>query len=146
MRLEARQQQVQEEEEREETAAIVGVAESKNDGGKKTAHEKQERSLLGKASGAVKGVLNAVMATATLASVLLAAETIWELQGQPLTFANAIPTLTKLLPLTGIGVFGTAQLIGMVARVVRVIVTLPIMVSGTWVILQNVPQVRYGRR
>lgn len=99
--------------------------------------------MLGKVGDATKAAFNAVMAAATLASLLLAAETIWELHGTPLTFANALPTLTKLLPLTGIGVFGAAQLVGVVARVIRVIVTLPIMVSGTWVILQSVPQV-YG--
>ena len=81
------------------------------------------------------------MAAGTIASLLLAAETLWELHGTPLTLSNAVPTLSKLLPLTGIGVFGAAQLVGLVARVVRVIVTLPIMLSGTWVILQNAPKV-----
>lgn len=101
----------------------------------------KEKSVLGKAGDAIKAAFNAVMAAGTLASLVLAAETIWELHGTPLTFANALPTLTKLLPLTGIGVLGAAQLVGVVARVTRVIVTLPIMVSGTWVILQSVPQV-----
>lgn len=103
----------------------------------------ERKSVLGKAGDAAKTAFNAIMAAATLASVALAAETIWELHGTPLTFANAVPILTKLLPLTGIGVFGVVQLVGLVARIVRVVLTLPIMISGIWVILQNVPQVRY---
>lgn len=103
--------------------------------------QKKDKSVLGKVGDATKTAFNAVMGAATLASLLLAAETIWELQGTPLTFANALPTITKLLPLTGLGVFGAAQLVGLAARVIRVIVTLPIMISGTWVILQNIPQV-----
>lgn len=89
----------------------------------------------------MKTAFNLFMGAATLFSVVLAAQTLWELQGTPLTLTNAVPTLSKLLPLTGIGVFGAAQLVGLIARVVRVIITLPIMLSGTWVILQNAPQV-----
>ena len=112
-------------------------------GGKKTrAGNEKEKSVLGKAGDAAKTTFNALMAAGTVASLLLAAETLWELHGTPLTLSNAVPTLSKLLPLTGIGVFGAAQLVGLVARVVRVIVTLPIMLSGTWVILQNAPKVR----
>ena len=117
-------------------------------GGKKTrAGNEKEKSVLGKAGDAAKTTFNALMAAGTVASLLLAAETLWELHGTPLTLSNAVPTLSKLLPLTGIGVFGAAQLVGLVARVVRVIVTLPIMLSGTWVILQNAPKVRvFGGR
>lgn len=103
--------------------------------------EEQEKSVLGKAGDAMKVAFNAVMAASTVVSIVLAAEAFWQLHGAPLTLSNAVPTLTKLLPLTGIGVFGAAQLVGVVARVVRVIVTLPIMLSGTWVILQNAPKV-----
>lgn len=120
-----------------EKASPSKVNKRRNRGDKK----KEEKSPLGKAGDAAKTAFNAVMAVGTLASLLLAAETLWELQGTPLTLANAIPTLTRLLPLTGIGVFGAAQLVGLVARVVRVVVTLPIMLSGTWVILRNAPQV-----
>ena len=118
---------------------------------KKTRAEKRKsgksKSVLGKAGDAAKATFNAVMAAGTVVSLLLAAQTLWELQGTPLTLSNAVPTLSKLLPLTGIGVFGAAQLVGLVARVTRVIVTLPIMLSGTWVILQNAPKVgtRRGR-
>lgn len=102
--------------------------------------------MLGKAGDAAKATFNALMAAGTVASLLLAAETLWELHGTPLTLSNAVPTLGKLLPLTGIGVFGAAQLVGLVARVARVIVTLPIMLSGTWVILQNAPKVGVRQR
>ena len=104
--------------------------------------EKREKSALGKFGDGAKAVFNGVMSAVTLASLLLAAETLWELRGTPLTLSNAVPTLTKLLPATGIGMFGAVQVVGLAARVVRVIVTLPIMLSGTWVILQNVPRVR----
>lgn len=104
----------------------------------------EEKGVLGKAGDAAKATFNAFMAAGTIASVVLAAETLWELHGTPLTLTNAVPTLAKLLPLTGIGVFGAAQLVGLVARVVRLIVTLPIMLSGSWVILKNAPQVRAG--
>ena len=97
--------------------------------------------MLGKAGDALKATFNIFMAASTVVSLALAAEAIWQLHGTQLTLSNAVPTLTKLLPLTGIGVFGAAQLVGLVARVVRVIVTLPIMLSGTWVILQNAPKV-----
>lgn len=103
--------------------------------------EQERKSILARVGIATRTTFNAFMGAATLASIILAAQTIWELQGTPLTLTNAVPTLTKLLPLTGIGVFGAAQLVGLVARVVRVIITLPIMISGTWVILQNAPQV-----
>lgn len=106
--------------------------------------QKQDKSLLGKAGDKMKTTFNAFMVVSTVASLLLAAETLWELQGTPLTLSTAIPTLSKLLPLTGIGVFGAAQLVGLVARVIKVVVTLPIMLSGTWVVLQNAPQVGVG--
>ncbi|CAM9923445.1 unnamed protein product, partial [Ectocarpus sp. 8 AP-2014] len=114
-----------------------GSRETKNKGEKKEGG----KPVLEKAGNALKAAFNAFMAASTLASLVLAAEAVWQLHGAPLTLSNAVPTLTKLLPLTGIGVFGAAQLVGLVARVVRVIVTLPIMVSGTWVILQNAPKV-----
>ncbi|CAM9119870.1 unnamed protein product [Ectocarpus sp. 4 AP-2014] len=113
-----------------------GSRETKNKGGKKEGG----KLVLEKAGNALKAAFNAFMAASTLASLALAAEAVWQLHGAPLTLSNAVPTLTKLLPLTGIGVFGAAQLVGLVARVVRVIVTLPVMVSGTWVILQNAPK------
>lgn len=106
-------------------------------------NNKKEKSVLGKAGDALKATFNAFMAASTVLSLVLAAEALWQLHGTPLTLSNAVPTLTKLIPLTGLGVFGAAQLVGLVARVVRVIVTLPIMLSGTWVILQNAPKVRY---
>lgn len=102
--------------------------------------KEEEKSMLGKVGEGAKMTFNTVMGVSTLVSLLLAAEALWELRGTPLTLSNAVPTLTKLLPATGIGVFGAAQVVGLVARVARVIVTLPIMISGTWVILQNVPQ------
>lgn len=116
----------------------------KKGGERKKKNAGQEKGVLGKAGDAAKATFNALMAAGTVASLVLAAETLWELHGTPLTLTNAVPTLTKLLPLTGIGVFGAAQLVGLAARVVRVIVTLPIMLSGTWVILKNVPQVSLG--
>lgn len=103
--------------------------------------KEEEKSMLGRVGEGARMVFNTVMGVSTLVSLLLAAEALWELRGTPLTLSNAVPTLTKLLPATGIGVFGAAQVVGLVARVTRVIVTLPIMISGTWVILQNVPQV-----
>lgn len=103
--------------------------------------DKNNKSVLGKAGDALKATFNVFMAASTVVSLALAAEALWQLHGTQLTLSNAVPTLTKLLPLTGIGVFGAAQLVGLVARVVRVIVTLPIMLSGTWVILQNAPKV-----
>ncbi|CAM9195187.1 unnamed protein product, partial [Discosporangium mesarthrocarpum] len=71
---------------------------------------------------------------------VLAAESLWRLQNTQLTLSNVVPTVVNLLPLTGIGVFGAAQILGLVTRITRVIVTLPILISGTWVILQNLPQ------
>ncbi|CBJ26619.1 hypothetical protein Esi_0035_0132 [Ectocarpus siliculosus] len=118
-----------------------GSRETKNKGG----GEEGGKPVLEKAGNALKAAFNAFMAASTLASLVLAAEAVWQLHGAPLTLSNAVPTLTKLLPLTGIGVFGAAQLVGLVARVVRVIVTLPVMVSGTWVILQNAPKQTRGR-
>lgn len=109
--------------------------------GDKKKKEKKDKSVLGKAGDALKATFNVFMAASTVVSLALAAEAVWQLHGTQLTLSNAVPTLTKLLPLTGIGVFGAAQLVGLVARVVRVIVTLPIMLSGTWVILQNAPKV-----
>lgn len=112
---------------------------------KKGLDDNKKKSALGKAGDAIKATFNAFMAASTVVSIALAAEAFWQLHGTPLTLSNAVPTLTKLLPLTGIGVFGAAQLVGVVARVVRVIVTLPIMLSGAWVILQNAPKVgRFG--
>eukprot|EP00903_Cladosiphon_okamuranus_P019807 g18205.t1 len=110
----------------------------KGDKGKK--EQEKDRSVLGKAGDALKVTFNVFMAASTVLSLALAAEAIWQLHGTQLTLSNVVPTLTKLLPLTGIGVFGAAQLVGLVARVVRVIVTLPVMLSGTWVILQNAPK------
>ncbi len=109
---------------------------------RKKKEAKKEKSVFGKAGDALKSAFNVFMAASTVLSLALAAEALWQLHGTQLTLSNAVPTLTKLLPLTGIGVFGAAQLVGLVARVVRVIVTLPIMLSGTWVILQNAPKVR----
>ncbi|CAM9751768.1 unnamed protein product [Ectocarpus fasciculatus] len=120
-----------------------GSRETKNKVGQ-VGKEQGGKPVLEKAGNALKAAFNAFMAASTLASLALAAEAVWQLHGAPLTLSNAVPTLTKLLPLTGIGVFGAAQLVGLVARVVRVIVTLPVMVSGTWVILQNAPKVYVG--
>eukprot|EP00752_Nemacystus_decipiens_P014686 g13082.t1 len=106
----------------------------------KAGKKEKEKSVMGRAGDALKATFNAFMAASTVVSLALAAEAIWQLHGTQLTLSNAVPTLTKLIPLTGIGVFGAAQLVGLVARVVRVIVTLPIMLSGTWVILQNAPK------
>lgn len=121
-------------------AAAAGETVKRRKKNKKGLDEK-EKSVLGKAGDAMKATFNAFMAVSTVVSIVLAAEAFWQLHGAPLTLSNAVPTLTKLLPLTGIGVFGAAQLVGVVARVVRVIVTLPVMLSGTWVILQNAPKV-----
>lgn len=108
---------------------------------KKKGDKNKEKSVLGKAGDAVKATFNVFMAASTVASVALAVEAVWQLHGTQLTLSNAVPTLAKLLPLTGIGAFGAAQLVGLMARVVRVVVTLPVMLSGTWVILQNAPKV-----
>lgn len=139
------QQQLEEPTERtQELEVNDSHVEGSQDQGQANRHaeDRPQKSLLGKAGDVARNTFNAFMGAATLASIILAAQTLWELHGTPLTLTNAIPTLSKLLPLTGIGVFGAAQLVGLIARVIRVIVTLPIMISGTWVILQNAPQVR----
>ncbi|CAN0401196.1 unnamed protein product, partial [Scytosiphon promiscuus] len=120
--------------------AAAGLDAAGTPGARKAENKKKDKSVLGKAGDALKATFNTFMAASTVLSLFLAAEALWQLHGTPLTLSNAVPTLTKLIPLTGLGVFGAAQLVGLVARVVRVIVTLPIMVSGTWVILQNAPK------
>lgn len=76
---------------------------------------------------------------ATVASVILAIDSLLKLRTQSITVENLIPTLTNLLPLAGFGVFGVLRIVAVATRILRVILTIPIILGGAYLAAPSIP-------
>jgi hypothetical protein len=97
--------------------------------------EKNEGGLAGKVSSLVR---LAVGLTA-LYSVAMAVSSLIALKTQPASLQTVLPAIGNLVPIAVFGAAGTLQVLGAIARLMRILVAIPVVLGGAYLALPSVP-------
>jgi hypothetical protein len=98
-----------------------------------------EKNALQRTGDVVTTAWKSVLLVVTISSVVLAVDSVIKLRSQPITLTTLGPALGNLLPLAAFGFAGALRLAGLVVRVVRVLVTVPVVLGGAYLAAPSVP-------
>jgi hypothetical protein len=98
-----------------------------------------EKNALQRTGDVVATAWKGVLLVVTVSSVVLAVDSVIKLRSQPITLTTLGPALGNLLPLAAFGFAGVLRLAGLVVRVVRVLVTVPVVLGGAYLAAPSVP-------
>ncbi|KAG5191472.1 hypothetical protein JKP88DRAFT_231144 [Tribonema minus] len=110
-------------------------AKSKRGKKTKTASSDNDESSTRSIGEVVRSAWNGLLVALTVASVVLAVDAVVKLKTQPIT----LDTLGNLLPLAAFGVAGAARLVAVLLRLVRVLVTVPVVLGGAYLAAPSIP-------
>jgi hypothetical protein len=114
-------------------------AKKKKKKGKDDADVEAEKNALQRTGDVVATAWKGVLLVVTISSVMLAVDSVIKLRSQPITLTTLGPALGNLLPLAAFGFAGALRLAGLVVRVVRVLVTVPVVLGGAYLAAPSVP-------
>jgi len=78
--------------------------------------------------------------TAIIISVVLAAQSIYKLTQEPITLATLLPAMGNLLPFAAIGYIGAVRLVTAAVRLIRIVLSVPIVLGGSYYLLPELPK------
>ncbi|CAM9755826.1 unnamed protein product [Phaeothamnion confervicola] len=99
----------------------------------------EEPSTLSRLGSYVGTAWNLFVVGVTVTSVVLAVDSFQKLRTQPLTLDTLLPTIGNLLPLASLGYFSVLRLVGVVVRLLRIALTIPILAGGAYLMAPQLP-------
>mmetsp|Transcript_18850 Transcript_18850/g.24283 ORF Transcript_18850/g.24283 Transcript_18850/m.24283 type:complete len:244 (-) Transcript_18850:60-791(-) len=114
--------------------SLLIVSDSKPDSG-----NDEKEPLIKRIGNGIKTAGQVFLVSATVLSIVLAADSIYKLTQQPITLQTIGPALGNLLPLAGLGYVGAVRLVSALVRVIRIVLSIPIVLGGSYYLAPQLP-------
>jgi len=106
----------------------------------KKSDKEEEKNIFQKVGDGIKTAWQIFFISATVLSIALAADSIYKLTQQPITLETLGPALGNLLPVAALGYAGAARLVALAVRLFRVLLSIPIVLGGTYYLAPSLPE------